>query len=124
MGEDETGRTNGPWIRSLNDNIDLFRGLPEGWVVKDISTGKKRVSSAAFKDPECSVDRSDMCSAQDTLDQSEKWVRVAKLSIKVPHGLGLHVKHVPDLRNQAHCIISGKKTSAVAKKLAKASVLI
>ena len=77
-----------------------------------------QISSAAFKDPDLSVDRACLRSAPETQMNSEIH-GVAQICAGFPRGLGLQVNHDPQPENLAHALILGKKTDTIARTLAR-----
>ena len=77
-----------------------------------------RLSSAAFKDYEMSVDWSRYCKkAKDALKGRHEGYYVASVQAKIPRQIGQKVYHSPSRKNIAHSMIEGKKTRLVSKQL-------
>jgi len=103
---------------------DLYRGIhPTWWSVTD-----KRPTSAAFKDPELSVDWCKYSSLQESFERYKRLFGLdtaAIVSFKVQNAenLGQEVKHDPDEingeYNEAHTLVSGKKTKKIARQFAR-----
>lgn len=100
-------------VEIIPDEDLLYRRIPPQHYVKE----EDRVSSAAFRDPNLSVD----WSRHITPEQSVKGFpnnHLAALIAKIPRALGQEVYHTPSLRNYAHSSIVGQKSTSVARKLA------
>jgi hypothetical protein len=77
-------------------------------------------SSAAFKNPELSVDREHMLAAAKDACANYPGNGLARIpTAKIPRDLGLEVAKDPLTNNLAHALVRGKKTDSVAKKLAR-----
>ncbi len=81
------------------------------------------VSSAAFTDPEMSVDRGSYCDLEQTLLGSSGY-GVAVLLTATARGYGQEVVSDPVLLNPAHALVRGEKPKSIARKLARASMWI
>ena len=69
------------------------------------------VCSAAFNDPEMSVDRASLRSADETLREYDGY-GLAAFVTKHARDLGQEVLPDPELLNPAHALVTGKKTKA------------
>jgi hypothetical protein len=80
-------------------------------------------SSGAFTDPMMSVDRAAMRSIDDSLSEHPH-DGIAQFIASAARYLNQEIVPVPSLFNLAHAEVRGKKTRAIAKKLALASVVV
>jgi hypothetical protein len=109
---------------NFNTDVDLDRGLIEDWIREDGT-----ISPGAFTGDECSVNRNDMRTKEETLKQDAKWRGIGSVNNRYPKQIGLDVKHMPiysdnsNENNIAHCVILGKKTGSIRKKLANNATL-
>jgi hypothetical protein len=78
------------------------------------------VCSAAFTDPEMSVDRANLRKAEETL-QGFTGYGVAALVAGFARSLEQEVREDPTLLNKAHALVAGKKPKSTQKKLARAA---
>jgi len=112
--------------KPFTKDVNLLRGLVKTMVIDG------RVTSAAFKDSECSVDRDDLKKPEETIESNNNFLGIGQIHHEFPASLNDHhpiefkqeVTHTPNLTNLAHCTIKGKKSPAIARKLARASILI
>jgi hypothetical protein len=83
---------------------------------------ENRVTSAAFKDPQMSVDILSMTTVDESYQRAEKQGKnaVVSFSYQQVKDLELEVKHDPIDGNNAHALVLGNKTKSIARKLAKA----
>lgn len=81
------------------------------------------VSSAAFKDPEMSVDRAALRRVEETLKAHDGYGAVALIAADA-RALDQKVHADPTLLNPAHALVVGKKTGSISKKLAAASTWV
>jgi hypothetical protein len=81
-----------------------------------------RVTSAAFKDPQMSVDILSMTTVDESYQRAEKQGKnaVVSFSYQQVRDLELEVKHDPIDGNKAHALVLGNKTKSIARKLANA----
>lgn len=110
---------------SILDSWSLLRRVHRSQVVPDGNTGKSRVSSGAFKDPEMSVDVEEILQAsgsnwRKSLEGYEGYSLV-RFPAAHPRKLGLPVCHKPLPDNSAHAEVHGKKTGSIANKFVEAS---
>lgn len=83
---------------------------------------KGRVTSAAFKDYEMSVDRANIQeSMQATLLDG---VGVAKLNCGDVNSLGQQVRAAPRPDNAAHALVIGTKTTSISRQIRKMAVFV
>jgi len=106
-------------IRIIDNNDDLYRRIPPTQYYEKES----RPSSAAFRDPELSVDWSKYTTPEKTL-RGYPSHHLGSFKAIVPRQLSQEVKHNPIPGNYAHSLVIGKKTIAIARKLAKSCKLI
>lgn len=78
------------------------------------------ISSAAFTDPEMSVDRGHYRSIEESLENYGTF-GLAVLLASAARQLGQTVVADPDLLNPAHALVRGHKSRSVARSLARAS---
>lgn len=100
---------------SIQDEDILHRRIHETFSKSDGS-----ISSQAFKDPEMSVDVAKLTTTEATLKDHSSCGLVA-LETKGARDLNQEVIHEPLTINGAHALVKGKKTKAIARKLAKLS---
>lgn len=81
------------------------------------------VSSAAFSDPEMSVDRSPYWGLDQTL-LGYSGYGVAALLAASARGYDQEVVSDPMLLNPAHALVKGEKPKSIARKLARASAWV
>jgi hypothetical protein len=110
---------------SIPDSSGLLRRIHPQQVIDDANTGKKRPSSAAFKDPDLSVD-SEFILEQDGLDwhfslKDHSAHSLVRFPASAARNNLLHVVHDPTLDNRAHTVVVGKKSPGVANMLRNAS---
>jgi hypothetical protein len=103
--------------------------------IEDQNKGGPRATSAAFLDPEMSVDVEEFhiergLNPEDSLKEHSGY-GLARLPAAVPFALGLAVMHDPIVHptdtsknNPAHALVLGQKTSSIARKLQRDSELI
>lgn len=111
---------------SIPDAAGLLRRVHPSQVVDDKNTGERRPSSAAFKDPEMSVDVEPMLEAKG-LDwrfslRNNPGYSLARLQAGAARAAGQAVVHTPAPDNEAHAEVRGRKSPGVANKLLMASV--
>ena len=110
---------------SVEDEAYLFRRIHPEQIVKDQNSGLCRPSSAAFKNPELSVDAEPLLHAQG-LDwrsslRDNRTYSLVRFHAGTAREVGQEVVHKPVEGNEAHCEVIGKKTPSVAKALSAAS---
>jgi len=98
----------------IPDDDDLYRRIPPDWYVEK----EDRVSSAAFKDRETSVEWSKYCTPDKTVREYPNY-HVAALQAKIPRTKNLEVKHNPSRHSYAHSLIIGEKPLSIARFLAQ-----
>ena len=83
-----------------------------------------KISSAAFKGgPETSVDWAKHTTPAKSIHKHPTH-HLASIQAKIPRSKEQKVEHSPSLRNYAHSLIIGKKTTPIARYLAERSTLI
>jgi hypothetical protein len=106
---------------SIGDDASLLRRIRPDQIVDDENSGARRPSSAAFKDPELSVDEEPILKAN-----GENWYFSLKghegyslAQFKAGHARAkaLPVIHKPIDGNPAHTEVHGKKTQGIANHL-------
>lgn len=107
----------------LDASEELWRRVHDKQWVADSATGEKRISTAAFTDPELSVDRARIRQANGydhKITQGDSPV-VASFTVGAAIEVGQQVVSdaLPD--NDAHALVLGPKTGAVKRALQKAS---
>ena len=105
---------------------DSHQTKPEDRLLRWLHPGQfnweeNRPTSAAFKDPEMSVDILSMTTVSESYERARKLGKnaVASFSYQQAIELGLEVKHDPIEGNDAHALVLGKKTNSISKKLAR-----
>jgi hypothetical protein len=109
---------------SITDDADLLRRIRPDQIVDDKNLGARRPSSAAFKDPDLSVDAEPLL-RQKGLDwtfslQKHPGYSVARFKAGAARAKSLAVIHKPMQENHAHAEVTGKKTQGVANHLVSA----
>ncbi len=79
-----------------------------------------RISSQAFTDRDMSVDRGRYREVSETM-QNCAGFGIAGFLAEAARKLGQEVRADPELLNEAHALVVGKKTKSIARKLARAS---
>lgn len=105
--------------KTISDDDDLYRRIPPWHYVEK----EDRISSAAFKDEETSVNWSEYATPAETVSGFPGF-RVGALKAKIPRSEKQKVIHDPKPTNYSHSLIVGKKTQSVAKHLARACMLL
>jgi hypothetical protein len=102
----------------LKPDDRLLRWLHPG----QFDWNENRATSAAFKDPQMSVDILSMTTIDESYQRAEKQGKnaVVSLSYQQVKDLGLEVKHDPIDGNNAHAVVIGEKKKSMARKLANA----
>lgn len=103
---------------SIDDPTHLYRRIRPDQIVDDQNLGRRRPSSAAFKDPFLSVDAESLLAAQG-LDwqfclQGFEGYSITKFTAGFCRGQGMAVVPKPILDNPAHTEVHGKKTQGAA----------
>lgn len=111
--------------RLIPDDAQLLRRIHPDYVVEDKNSGLPRPSSAAFKDPNMSVDIEDFL-LDDGLDATFSLAGYPGYSlVRIVAGAAreknLSVVHVPLVENSYHAEVRGKKTGAIANHLKSAA---
>src|SRR5262245_47927971 len=106
---------------SIADDADLLRRIRPDQIVDDKNLGAKRPSSAAFKDPNMSVDAEHLLQQQG-LDwtfslRGHAGYSLARFKAGTARAKGLAVVHKPEPSNLAHTEVQGKKTQGAANHL-------
>lgn len=102
----------------------LWRRLHRTQIVPDSQTGAERISSAAFTDPQLSVDLARLVRDGDYRVTMGASAGVAAFAASVARKRGLAVEHAPDPDNDAHTHVLGKKTESIQRHLARSSMLL
>jgi hypothetical protein len=106
----------------IPDDAPLLRRIAPDRVVMDHNLGRKRPSSANFKQLEMSVDCETILVAN-----GHSWhftiegypgFSLVRFPANLPRSLGLPVNYRPLDTNPAHCEVSGKKRESQATKMA------
>jgi hypothetical protein len=105
-------------VNPITDDETLHRRIHPIHVKPD-----GNVSSAAFNDPQMSVDRASLRSADETLHGYDGY-GLAAFAAKNARDLEQEVLPAPDLLNPAHALVKGKKTKKTARAFAKLSRLL
>jgi hypothetical protein len=109
--------------KSIKDDEALYRRILNGWIVTEQLSGRKRLSSAAFKDSsrEISVDRSTLTTVEDSWARAQGDIRlvgIASVTAGEARSLGQAVVHDPLSENIAHALICGHQPGSFSKQLA------
>lgn len=113
----------GSGLEVIAPEDQLWRRLHKDHIVQDLGSGAERISSAAFTDPELSVDVARLVDGDFRVTQAGS-VGVAEFAASVALRRGLQVRHEPEPTNYAHAIVRGKKTQSIQKHLARSSTLL
>lgn len=110
---------------SIEDDWTLLRRIHPEQIVPDKRTGELRVSSAAFRDPEMSVDVEELLKKAN-LDwrfslKDHAGYSLMKFAAAVPRSHDLAVVHSPLPDNDAHAEVRGQKSASIARALGKAA---
>ena len=89
----------------IPDEDLLYRRIPFSWYVKE----ENRIKSAAFKDPEASVDWEKYITPEGSLANYPSYSLVA-LKARIPRACDQAVIHDPETDNYSHSLISGRKS--------------
>jgi hypothetical protein len=102
----------------------LLRRIRPDQIVDDGNTGKRRPSSAAFKDPEMSVDAESILKSRgfDYRFSLSKYAgySLARFTAAAARAKNLNVEHQPEAENPAHTVVIGKKIQGIANYLVSA----
>ena len=107
---------------SIPDTEDLYRRLPEAWIVPDEVMGGVRISSGAFRDPdsEISVHLSSMIAPDESLAYGrEGIVALAAVTAGDARSLKQAVARDPQLNDPAHALICGWQPMTIRRQLAR-----
>jgi hypothetical protein len=109
---------------SIADYFDLLRRVRPDQIVDDQNRGERRPSSAAFKDPEMSVDAEQILQ-QNGLNfafslRNNLGFSLARFKAGVARANNLPVISKPESDNPAHAEVHGKKTRGIANNLVAA----
>jgi len=113
---------------SIADDWSLLRRIHPGQIVPDGNNGGVRVSSAAFRDPQMSVDVEELLSAA-----GKTWKAsledfplhsLMRLLAGVPRSHQQAVVHTPLPDNNAHAEVQGHKSGATARALSAAATWV
>lgn len=102
----------------------LWRRLHPAHVVPDTVNGGERISSAAFTDPELSVDLARLVENGDFHVTMQGGAGVAQFPASAALDKKLPVEHAPLPDNHAHTHVLGKKTASIQRHLARSSSLL
>ena len=110
---------------SLEDDAELYRRVRPDQIVDDQNLGRRRPSSAVFKDPNLSVDAEPVLRANG-LDWHFSLSRypgfsLASFTAGLARTLNLTVDLRPEADNPAHTEVTGKKTQGIANAMRDAS---
>ncbi len=103
----------------------LYRRIhPDFWSKKD-----GRPTSAAFQDPNLSVDWSILSTPKESFDRAkDKRIGIASVTVENALDLGQDVVHDPlhenGILNEAHTLIVGDKPRSIARQFAKLAVMV
>ncbi len=111
---------------TIDDKEILWRNIPPNWVVQDKNKETMRPSSAAFKD---APDGSPMSVTLAAHAAELGWTparqlqgligfSLSRISAGLARSCDQGVARDPDPPNLAHCVVFGKKTRSVWKRLA------
>jgi len=110
---------------SIADDAGLLRRIRPDQIVDDKNSGEKRASSAAFKDPEMSVDAEPILQAN-----GFNWkfclrnyvgFSLVRFQAGAARAKQLAVVHKPEADNPGHTEVIGKKTHGIANHLRSVS---
>jgi hypothetical protein len=112
----------------IPDEAPLLRRVHPAQIVPDGITGKPRVSTAAFTDPEMSVDAEPIL-IEDGLNwcfslREHPGHSLVSFAAIVARQVNQAVEHKPKPENRAHTEVIGKKTGAVKEQLRKTCVWV
>jgi hypothetical protein len=107
--------------RSIADDACLLRRIRPEQVVPDKNLGNRRPSSAAFKDPEMSVDAEPILNTNglDWRSTLKGYQGYSLVNVKASYARAkaLAVVHKPLIDNPAHTEVIGRKTQGIANHL-------
>lgn len=108
-------------LEHIPDEAELWRRIPyRHWVPDDRAQGGRRVSSAAFDDPELSVVVAGRCEGGlDTLLRGHHGFGVAAFTAGFARELGCQVSLAPDDQLPGHAHVLGPQSRSQLKKLAR-----
>jgi hypothetical protein len=109
----------------IPDEAHLLRRIHPKQIVPDRLTGQPRVSTAAFTDPEMSVDAEPLL-VEDHLDwhfslRNHPGHSLVRFTASIARQADQKVQHKPVPENRAHTEVIGKKTGSVKNRLQNAS---
>ena len=113
---------------TIEDEWGLLRRIHPSQIVPDSNTGAPRISSAAFRDPQLSVDAEQLL-----IRNGHDWkfcllahagYSLARLLAGDARKQNQAVIYDPIVGNDAHTIVKGSKPRSVAKALADSSVWV
>ena len=112
----------------IADETRLFRRIPPSWLVRDEDTGFSRVSSAAFRDKELSIDIETVLilhgeTAEHCLRNYPAYALVSLLARDGRNHQQI-VCHNPQLENPSHGLIYGIKNRRVKEGLRDAALWV
>lgn len=112
---------------TITDAEDLWRRIPQRWIVPDRETGGSRISSAAFDDhPNGSPMSVYLCSVvlaegrgPNTVLMTDFYLAAITAKTARENGQGIHRAPLPE--ESSHAEVFGKKTKSIKRKLARAA---
>lgn len=110
---------------NIEGDAGLLRRIHPEQVIQDQNGGGRRPSSAAFKDPELSVDAEPILE-EDGFDwlfslNGYEGYSLVRFLADAARQRDLPVVHDPIPGNRAHTLVRGKKTKPISKGLSKES---
>ena len=109
-----------PYKEEIPDDDYLYRRIHPDHYDSDAD----KISSAAYKGGyETSVDWSKHTTTAKSISKYPAH-HLASIQAKIPRSKEQKVEHNPSLRNYAHSLIIGKKTTPIARYLAENSTLV
>ena len=103
----------------IPDKDYLYRKIANDWYHHKAN----RVSSAAFRDKEASVDWARHITREKSIKSWPKH-HLGEIQAEVPRRNNQEVRHAPSKRNYSHSLIIGQKTLPIRRQLAKNCKLI
>ncbi len=103
-------------VETIPGNDRLFRRIPP--LQYDEMAG--RVTSAAFTDPDLSVNWEKYCTPEKAVRRYPTY-RLAAFQAKIPREKNLEVRHTPFRLDQSHSSVLGRKSRVIARFLAQNS---
>jgi hypothetical protein len=108
-------------VRAIDDDAGLLRRIHPEQIVPDKNRGGRRLSSAAFRDPEMSVDAEPILH-ENGLDwkfslREHQGYSLVRFLAREARSQGLSVDHEPVEGNPTHTEVKGRKSTSVIKHL-------